>query len=97
MALNIARQKIPHNIAEKPATIDMYGDKSSKKLQKIPLSNHTLRLRINYMLFDIKNHHVVAIKITGLFSTELNETTDQCQQLEVNMVDSFLREVLNWI
>lgn len=83
VAWHIARQKKPHNIAEKlikPAAIDMArimcGDESSKKLQKIPLSNDTIRLRINDMSFDIKNQLISAIKIAGLFSIQLDETTD---------------------
>ncbi|KFM77863.1 SCAN domain-containing protein 3, partial [Stegodyphus mimosarum] len=54
----------------------MCGDESSKKLQKIPLSNDTIRLRINDMSFDIKNQLISAIKIAGLFSIQLDETTD---------------------
>ncbi|XP_071041442.1 zinc finger BED domain-containing protein 5-like [Parasteatoda tepidariorum] len=83
VAWHIARQKKPHNIAEKlikHAAIDMArikcGDESSKKLQKIPLSNDTIRLRINDMSFDIKNQLISAIKIAGLFSIQLDETTD---------------------
>ncbi|XP_071033052.1 protein FAM200C-like [Parasteatoda tepidariorum] len=83
VAWQIARQEKPHNIAEKlikPAAIymarSMCGDESSKKLQKIPLSNDTIRLRINGMSFDIKNQLFFAIKIAGLFSIQLDETTD---------------------
>ncbi|XP_035211130.1 protein ZBED8-like [Stegodyphus dumicola] len=83
VAWHITRQKKPHNIAEKlikPAAIDMArimcGDEISKKLQKVPLSNDTIRLRINDMSFDIKNQLIYAIKIAGLFSIQLDETTD---------------------
>ncbi|XP_057667219.1 zinc finger BED domain-containing protein 5-like [Diorhabda carinulata] len=53
----------------------MCEDESSKKLQKIPLSN-TIPLRINDMSFDIKNQLISAIKIAGLFSIQPDETTD---------------------
>lgn len=46
------------------------GDKSSKKLQKMPLSNDIIHLRINDMSFDIKNHLISAMKL--LVSLEFN-------------------------
>ncbi|XP_056645802.1 protein FAM200C-like [Diorhabda sublineata] len=56
----------------------MCGDESSKKLQKIPLSNDTIRLRINDMSFDIP-----AIKIAGLFSIQLDKTTDVSEDAQL--------------
>ena len=49
----IARAKKSHNIGEeliKPAALDImrtiYGNESAKKLENVPLSNHTVHKRI---------------------------------------------------
>ncbi len=61
VALEIAKQKKPHTIGEtliKPCTLKMVkrvlGDASERKIQKISLSNDTVKRIINEMSDDIK-------------------------------------------
>lgn len=79
----IAKQKKPHTIGEnlvKPAAVEMVrivcGDDTAKKIQQIPLSNDTVHSRIIDMSIDIKNQVIEALKTSGKFSLQLDESTD---------------------
>ncbi|XP_066983788.1 protein FAM200C-like [Macrobrachium rosenbergii] len=63
-----------------PAALDMVstilGDAAVKKIQTIPLSDNTINRRIQEMSGDIKEQVVAAIKESGKFSLQLDESTD---------------------
>lgn len=52
------------------------GDAAVKKIQTIPLSDNTINRRIQEMSGDIKEQVVAAIKESGKFSLQLDESTD---------------------
>ncbi|KAK9686058.1 protein of unknown function (DUF4371) [Popillia japonica] len=87
----IAKAKKPHTIGEilvKPFLIkavqQVLGVKASKKIQDIPLSNNTVKARIDTMSNDIEDQLVCEIK-SPYFSLQCDESTDaaQCCQLLV--------------
>ncbi|GFT10367.1 zinc finger BED domain-containing protein 5 [Trichonephila clavipes] len=78
----IARCKKPHTIAEElilPAAIEivetMFGDNFAKKLQSIPLSNHTVSRRIDDIAEDVEQQLFGKLR-DKLFSIQLDEATD---------------------
>ena len=83
VAWRIVRAKKPHNIGEellKLAALDMvrtvYGHEFAKKIEGVPLSNDTVKKRIQSMSCDIKDQVIEAIKRSGQFSLQLDESTD---------------------
>ncbi|XP_068233586.1 zinc finger BED domain-containing protein 5-like [Palaemon carinicauda] len=83
VAWRIARAKKVHTIGEelvKPAALDMvgtiYGKEFAKKIEHVPLSNDTVKKRIQNMSHDIKDQVIAAIKKSGHFSLQLDESTD---------------------
>ncbi|XP_042213300.1 protein FAM200A-like [Homarus americanus] len=83
VAKRIAKCKQPHTNGEnlvKLAVLDMVrtviGDDAVKKTETIPLSNNTLSRRIQEMSAYIKEQVVTAIKESGKFSLQLDESTD---------------------
>nr|XP_008103991.1 PREDICTED: SCAN domain-containing protein 3 isoform X1 [Anolis carolinensis]XP_008103992.1 PREDICTED: SCAN domain-containing protein 3 isoform X1 [Anolis carolinensis]XP_008103993.1 PREDICTED: SCAN domain-containing protein 3 isoform X1 [Anolis carolinensis]XP_008103994.1 PREDICTED: SCAN domain-containing protein 3 isoform X1 [Anolis carolinensis]XP_008103995.1 PREDICTED: SCAN domain-containing protein 3 isoform X1 [Anolis carolinensis]XP_008103997.1 PREDICTED: SCAN domain-containing protei len=94
VALRIARAMKPHTTAEDlllPAAKDivqvMIGDEFVTKLSALPLSNDTVRRRINDLSADILGQVIQEIKSAPLpiFSIQLDESTDvaNCSQLLV--------------
>ncbi|KAK9745154.1 hypothetical protein QE152_g7169 [Popillia japonica] len=88
----IAKAKKPHTIGEtlvKPcltkAVQQVLGVQPSKKIQDIPLSNNTVKARIDTMSNDIEDQLVCEIKKSPYFSLQCDESTDvaQCCQLLV--------------
>ena len=59
------------------------GEKSAEKLNAISFSNNTVQHRISQLSDDIKEQVIQEIKSTGLFSIQLDESTDvqSCSQL----------------
>ena len=51
------------------------GEKSAKKLNTISLSNNTVLRRISQLSHDIKEEVIQEIKRAGLFSIQLDEST----------------------
>ena len=85
VALQIAKQKKPHTIAEglvKPCAIKMVervlGKQSSKKLEALSLSDNTIQRRITEMANDISSQLISKLKssLHGMFSIQLDESTD---------------------
>lgn len=88
----IAKAMKPHTIGEtlvKPCLItaveSVLGTEASKKIKEIPLSNNTVKARIDTMSSDIEDQLVCEIKKSPYFSLQCDETTDiaQCSQLLV--------------
>jgi hypothetical protein len=50
------------------------GDDITKKIEDIPLSNETIRTCIYNMYNNIRQQAIAAIKTSGQFSLQLNET-----------------------
>ncbi|XP_042204126.1 protein ZBED8-like [Homarus americanus] len=61
------------------------GEKSAEKRSAISLSNNTVQRRISLMSDDIKEQVIQKVKEAGLFSIQLDESTDvqSCSQLMV--------------
>ncbi|KAE9537017.1 hypothetical protein AGLY_006824 [Aphis glycines] len=73
VALEIAKHKKPHTIAEmliKPYALKMVeivlGNSQEKKIESIPLSDNTIQRRIDDMAIDIKNQVIEEIKCAQL-------------------------------
>ena len=85
VALQIAKQKKPHTIAEslvKPCAIKMVervlGKQSSKKLEALSLSDNTIQHCITEMANDISSQLISKLKssLHGMFSIQLDKSTD---------------------
>ena len=93
IALRIARQKKPHTDAEtflKPCALDiallLFDSDSAKKIDKICLSDDSIRSRIDDMSLDVEEQVVKELKESIYpFSLQLDESTDvaNCNQLLV--------------
>ena len=92
MALQIAKQKKPHNIGEtlvKPCAVNMVklilGEASAKKIQQVSLSKDTIKRPISLMATDVKQQVIAEIKSFSMFSIQVDESTDvaSCLQLVV--------------
>lgn len=90
VALEIAKQKRPHEIGEKliePCMLKMVklilGDSSEVKMQRISLSSNTIQQRISDMSVHVKEQILNEIKVSPLFSFQVDEPTDviSCAQL----------------
>ena len=59
------------------------GEKSSKKVNTISVSNNTVHCRISQLSDDIKEEVIQEIKRAGLFCIQLDESTDVqfCSQI----------------
>ncbi|KAE9529996.1 hypothetical protein AGLY_011458 [Aphis glycines] len=86
----IVKSKKPHTIGEnvlKPCLLtaveEILGAEAKKKIQEIPLSNNTVKARIDKMSFDIEEQLLVKIKNSPFFALQCDESTDvsQCCQL----------------
>lgn len=92
LSLLIAKEKKSHIIGEtlvKPCLLKaadiILGTQSKQKLSQIPLSDNTVKRRIDDMAEDIQNQVVDAVKQSPFFAIQLDESTDiaQCSQLIV--------------
>ena len=93
VALKIAKAKKAHTIGEvlvKPCALEMVrlmlGEEASRKIQQIPLSNDTIRMRIGDMSRDIREQVVMEMSASpARISLQFNESTDvlNCSQLLV--------------
>lgn len=84
VAYKIAKTGKPYNIAEElilPAAKDMVscvcvlGDKFSKLLDKIPLSNDTVARRIHEMAHDVENQLAQRLQ-NNYYAIQVDESTD---------------------
>lgn len=83
ISLRIAQSGKPHTIGESlvlPAIKDavgiMFGEKSLKEVESIPLSNNTVARRIDDMSDWVENELIHRIQVSGLFTLQLDESTD---------------------
>ena len=83
VALRVAKAKKSHTIAEDfilPAAIDMCrevcGEQAVAQLKTRPLSNDTIRRRIDEMADDIEAQINDRIAASKLFALQLDESTD---------------------
>lgn len=83
VSLRIARCGKAHTIGEElllPAAKDMvtcmFNESMAKKLETIPLSNDTVRRRIESMASNIKENLMVQLKKSDFFAIQLDESTD---------------------
>eukprot|EP00102_Acyrthosiphon_pisum_P013648 XP_008183307.1 PREDICTED: zinc finger BED domain-containing protein 5-like [Acyrthosiphon pisum] len=83
ISLRIAKAGKPHTIGENlvlPAIKDavgvMFGDKSSKDVEMIPLSNDTVERRINEMSQWTEDELIQRVRKSSFFSLQLDESTD---------------------
>lgn len=83
IAFLISKTKKPYTIGEDlilPAAIKiceiMHNDKISNSLKSIPISNDTMRRRINSMGYNIKTQLISRIKQSNYFAIQLDESTD---------------------
>ncbi|XP_022823722.1 SCAN domain-containing protein 3-like [Spodoptera litura] len=88
----IVQSKKPHTVGEtlvKPCLIkaveEVLGLEVKKKIQDIPLSNNTVKARIELMSSDIEEQLVSRIKKSPFFALQCDESTDisNCCQLLV--------------
>lgn len=83
VSLRIAKCGKAHTIGEElvlPAAKDMVtcilGETSAKKLDSVPLSNDTVRRRIEMMASNVKEQLLVRVKDSDFFAIQLDESTD---------------------
>lgn len=81
--MKIAKCGKPHTIGEElllPAAKDMMtcmlGDQSTKQLDMIPLSNDTVRRRIESMALNVKEILIAHIQQSDFFAIQLDESLD---------------------
>jgi hypothetical protein len=88
----IAKSKKAHTIGEsliKPCMLkaaeELLGQEAQKKIREIPLSNDTVKTRIQKMANDIEEQIIDKIKCSPYFALQCDESTDvsQCCQLLV--------------
>ncbi|XP_063284219.1 zinc finger BED domain-containing protein 5-like [Pelobates fuscus] len=83
ISLRIAKSGKPHNIGESlvlPAIKDavgvMFGEKSLKEVELIPVSNNTVKRRIDEMSEWVEDQLINRVKASKFFSLQLDESTD---------------------
>ena len=76
-----AREKAPHTAGEnltKPAAVEMVrilcDDAVTNKLAMVPLSNDTIKRRIQEISEDVLQQTIASVKRSGNFSLQLDET-----------------------
>lgn len=81
-SLRIVKDEKPHTVGETlilPAAKDMVqtvlGEKAAKELDKIPLSNNSVKRRIDTMDSNIEEILVTQLKMCSNFSLQVDETT----------------------
>lgn len=98
-ALHIARKKKAHTIGEdlllpvmKEVVNIMCGEKESKKLNSLSLSNDTVKRRIQDMSQDVLSQVLERVKESPYFAIQLDESTDIANQAQLLV---FIRYVNN--
>lgn len=79
----IAKEGKPHTIGETlllPAAKDMVqavlGEKAAKEIQKVPLSNNTVKRRIDDMSSNIEETLILQLQECTYFALQIDESTD---------------------
>lgn len=107
IALLIVKDKKPHTIGEsliKPCLLTacstVLSEDSCKKIEKISLSNDTVKRRIDDMALDLKNQLMQKLKSSPFFALQCDETTDISKHAQLlfycRFIDGkqFLEEIL---
>jgi hypothetical protein len=83
ISLRIAKSKKPHTIAENlvlPSIVDtikiFFGEEKIKEIEKIPLSDITVKRRIDDMGIDFEKQILAQIKDSKAFALQSDESTD---------------------
>ncbi|XP_057191418.1 SCAN domain-containing protein 3-like [Triplophysa rosa] len=83
VAQRIAKSKKPHSIGQElllPAAVEMceavLGTEAANKLKTVPLSNDTVRRRIEELSADIQSQLLDRLRSCEQFSIQLDESTD---------------------
>lgn len=94
----IARTKKPHNIGEtliKPCILKaaslVLGEASVKKLGTIPLSDSTIKRRIDELAMDIEIQVLEKIRKSPMFAIQCDETTDVSKLSQLLVYARFAR------
>lgn len=61
----------------------IYGNENAKKIEHVPLSNNTVKKRIQSMSHDIKDQVIAAIKKSGQISLQQDESTDDSDDAQL--------------
>ena len=92
----IVREKAPHTAVEnfiKPATVEMArilcGDAVANKLAMVPLSNDTIKWRIQE-ISDVLQQTIASVKRSEKFSLQLDETIDIGNDAQLMMFARYL-------
>ena len=90
VAFHIARKMKPHTIAEelllpvmKEVVGIMCGEKESKKLNLLSMSNDTVKRRIDDMSMDVLSQIIEKVKLAKWYSLQLDELTDITNQAQL--------------
>ena len=93
----IVREKAPHTAVEnyiKPAAVEMArilcGDAVANKLAMVPLSNDTIKCRIQEISEGVLQQTIASVKRSGKFSLQLDETIDIGNDAQVMMFVRYL-------
>lgn len=83
VSLLVAKSGKPHTIAEelilpcaKIMISAMLGDKASKELDVVSLSNNTVKKRIDEMSGNVKEQLILNVKASRFYALQLDESTD---------------------
>lgn len=83
LSLLIAKKGAPHTAGEniilpaaKLISASLFDEKATKKIGEIPLSNNTVKRRIEEMSENIKQQLISALKRSDFYSLQLDESTD---------------------
>ncbi|XP_064100780.1 protein FAM200A-like [Macrobrachium nipponense] len=102
IALEIAKRKKAHTIGEtllKPCMLRavnlILGEASAKKMQQVALSNNIIQRHISKMSMDVKEQVLTEIKASPLFSSQLNESTDEVLDCVIKIVNYVKTAALN--
>ncbi|XP_072378069.1 protein FAM200C-like [Diabrotica undecimpunctata] len=103
IALLIVKDKKPHTIGQsliKPCLLTAYSTvlskDSSKKVEKIYLSNDTTKRRIDDMALDLKNQLLQKLKGSPFFSLQCDETTDISKHAQLLFYYRFIDRNGSW-
>ena len=92
VAWKTARAKAPHTTGErlvKPAAVIMAriicGEAVANKLDMVPLSDNTIKRRIEELSVDILQQTIAAVNQSEKFNLQLDETTDIGNDAQIMM------------
>ena len=93
----IAQEKAPHTAVEnfiKPTAVEMVrilcGDAVANKLAMVPLSNDTIKWRIQEIPEGVLQQTIASVKRSGKFSLQLDDTIDMGNDAQLMMFVRYL-------